>query len=52
MTAWHTSLRLLAEHGARAADLPPSVLHGLAADIVVVRVDLQQYAETYYFHDG
>lgn len=45
-------LRLLAERGAQAADLPPSVLHGLAADIVAVRVDLQQYNLTYYFHDG
>lgn len=45
-------LRLLVEQEAHAADLPPSVLHGLAADIVAVRVDLQQYIETYYFHDG
>ncbi|MDQ2756668.1 MAG: potassium channel family protein [Actinomycetota bacterium] len=45
-------LRLLAERGAQAVDLPPSVLHGLAADIVAVRVDLQQYNLTYYFHDG
>ncbi|MEO3939039.1 potassium channel family protein [Dermatophilaceae bacterium Soc4.6] len=45
-------LRLLAERGAQAADLAPSVLHGLAADLVAVRVDLQQYNLTYYFHDG
>jgi len=45
-------LRLLIEQESHAADLPPSVLHGLAADIVAVRVDLQQYTETYYFHDG
>lgn len=45
-------LRLLAQHGARVDDLPASVVHGLAADVVAVRVDLQQYTETYYFHDG
>lgn len=45
-------LRLLAEQEASAADLPASVLHGLAAETVAVRVDLQQYTETYYFHDG
>ncbi len=45
-------LRLLTDQGPRPADLPASVLHGLAADIVAVRVDLQQYTETYYFHDA
>ena len=45
-------LRLLVEQQAQAADLPASTMHSLAADLVAVCVDLQQYAETYYFHDG
>lgn len=43
-------LRLLTDQD--APDLPPSVLHALAAETVAVRVDLEQYTETYYFHDG
>ncbi len=43
-------LRLLG--GQDAAALPPSVLHALAAELSAVRVDLLQYTESYYFHDG
>lgn len=45
-------LRLLTDQDLHAADLPASVLHALAVDIVAVRIDLQQYTETYYFHDA
>jgi hypothetical protein len=30
---------------------PATVLHGLATEVAAVRVDLTQYAETYYFRD-
>lgn len=45
-------LRLLTDQDPHPADLPASVLHGLAADVAAVRIDLQQYTETYYFHDA
>jgi hypothetical protein len=45
-------LRLLTDQDPEVAAIPVSVLHGLAADVVAVRIDLQQYSETYYFHDG
>lgn len=45
-------LRLLTDQQDVASALPASVLHGLAAELVAVRVDLEQYTETYYFHDG
>lgn len=45
-------LRLLTEQQGVAPGLPVPVLHALAAEVVVVRVDLEQYTETYYFHDG
>lgn len=45
-------LGLLTAHLGDAQRLPPSVLHALAAEVIAVRVDLEQYAETYYFHDG
>ncbi|WP_332661724.1 potassium channel family protein [Aeromicrobium sp.] len=50
-------LSLLERAGTRDAlpDLEPavasSILHGLAADIVGARVDLGDYAETYYFRE-
>lgn len=45
-------LRLLTDQQDVATALPASVLHALAAEMVTVRVDLEQYTETYYFHDG
>ncbi|NGO70023.1 potassium channel family protein [Streptomyces boncukensis] len=32
--------------------LTASLLEGLAADVLRVRIDFTQYAEAYYFHDG
>ena len=37
---------------ATAHAVAPGLLHALAAELVAVRVDLAQYSETYYFHDG
>lgn len=45
-------LRLLTDQQDVAHALPAPVLHEVAAELVAVRVDLQQYTETYYFHDG
>lgn len=45
-------LSLLVDQGDSAQVVPPSVLHALAAEVVAARVDLVQYSETYYFHDG
>lgn len=45
-------LRLLTDQPDAAQTLPPSVLHALAGEVAAVRVDLDQYTETYYFHDG
>lgn len=44
-------LRLLTDQPDVAGTLPAPVLHALAAELVAVRVDLEQYTETYYFHD-
>lgn len=44
-------LRLLTEQADAATALPPSVLHAVAGELAAVRVDLEQYTETYYFHD-
>lgn len=45
-------LGLLVAGRASASELPAPVLHSLAAEVVMTRVNLQQYPETYYFHDG
>lgn len=45
-------LRLLTDQPDSAHEVPPSVLHAVAAELVAVRVDLEQYTETYYFHDA
>jgi len=45
-------LRLLTDQQDGAQALPVPVLHAVAAELVAVRVDLEQYTETYYFHDG
>lgn len=45
-------LRLLTDQQDAAQALPVPVLHAVAAELVAVRVDLEQYTETYYFHDG